>query len=97
MRDPYLLLGIPEDADDLAVEAAYLSAIKACPPERDAVRFQALRTAYEQLRTNRDRVAHELFQTAPPELADLLDRAAPVGEPRRPARALVEALLRGDD
>ncbi|NEV63960.1 J domain-containing protein [Thiorhodococcus minor] len=97
MRDPYLLLGIAEDADDSAVEAAYLAAIKACPPERDAARFQALRHAYEQLRTQRDRVAHALFDRTPPEPADLLDRAAPVGAPRRPDRALVNSLLRGED
>lgn len=97
MRDPYLLLGIAEDADDAAVEAAYLAAIKACPPERDAAHFQALRHAYEQLRTRRDRVAHALFDRTPPGPADLLDRAAPVGEPRRPDRGLVNSLLRGEE
>jgi DnaJ-class molecular chaperone len=61
MRNPYLILGIDEDADDAAVETAYLQGIKRCPPERDAERFEALRQAYETLRTQRKRVAYALF------------------------------------
>lgn len=97
MRDPYLILGVPDKADDATVEKAYLDGIKACPPERDAARFQALRTAYEQLRTHRDRFSYTLFDASPPEIADLLDRMAPTGPPRRPERALLEAVLEGDD
>ncbi len=97
MRDPYLILGVPDDADDAAIETAYLEGIKRCPPERDADGFQALRAAYETLRTRRDRLAYALFDTSPPEPADLLDRAAPLGGSRRPEQALFAALLRGDD
>ncbi|MBK5966367.1 molecular chaperone DnaJ [Thiocystis minor] len=104
MRDPYLILGVPDDADDTAIEAAYLEGIKRCPPERDADGFQALRTAYEALRTQRDRLAYALFETAPPEPADLLDRAFPLGRSGafdtawgRPEPALFAALLRGGD
>jgi curved DNA-binding protein CbpA len=96
MSDPYLILGIGQDADDTTVEAAYLEGIKSCPPERDAKRFEALRTAYETLRTRRDRLAYELFDTLPPEPADLLDQATPIGKPRRPEPALIKALLRGN-
>ena len=96
MRDPYLILGIDETADDAAVEAAYLQGIKRCPPERDPERFEALRRAYETLRTHRDRIAYELFHTDPPEPADILDKAAPVGAPGRPDAALFADLLRGD-
>jgi len=96
MSDPYLTLGIGEDADDVAVEAAYLAGIKRYPPERDAERFEALRRAYETLRTHRDRLAYELFDTSPPEPVDILDRAAPIGEPDRPDPALIKALLRGN-
>jgi DnaJ-class molecular chaperone len=96
MSDPYLILGIGEDADDGAVETAYLESIKRYPPERDAQRFEALRWAYETLRTRRDRLAYELFDTAPPQPADILDRAAPIGKPGRPDSALFAALLRGN-
>ena len=60
MSDPYLILGIGEDADDAAVEVAYLEGIKRYPPERDPKRFEALRAAYETLRTRRDRLGYEL-------------------------------------
>lgn len=95
MRDPYLILGVGEDADDAAIESAYLQGIKRCPPERDATRFQALRDAYDSLRTQRRRLAHQLFDSTEPQPADLLDRIAPVGAPGRPDRALFAALLRG--
>jgi len=97
MSDPYLTLGLPPDADNAAVQAAYLAAVKACPPERDPERFQTLRAAYESLRTHRARLAQALFDQEPPTLAEVLDRADPVGAPRRPARALFDALLRGGD
>lgn len=96
MSDPYLILGLTEEADSQAVERAYHAAIRACPPERDPERFGAIRTAYEQLRTSRDRLSYELFDTSAPTLLDILDRAAPVGAPRRPEPALLQALLRGD-
>ncbi len=94
MRDPYLTLGIPLDTTDDAVHAAYLAAIKACPPERDPRRFDAVRQAYETLRTQRDRLAWELFDTSLPHPQDVLDRAAPAGEPGRPTLAQFQALLR---
>lgn len=96
MSDPYLVLGVGPDADDAAIEAAYLGGIKRSPPERDPRRFEALRAAYESLRTVRDRLAYELFDTSPPTAADILNRAAPAGAPRRPEAALFAALLRGD-
>jgi curved DNA-binding protein CbpA len=96
MSDPYLILGVGEDADDAAIETAYREGIKRYPPERDAQRFEALRRAYEVLRTHRDRLAFELFDTAPPEPVDILDRAAPIGKPGRPDPALFAVLLRGE-
>jgi curved DNA-binding protein CbpA len=95
MSDPYLTLGIAPDADDASVHAAYLAAVKACPPERDPQRFQVLRAAYEALRTRRARLAQALFDQTPPTLTVVLDKAAPVGPPARPSRALFDSLLRG--
>lgn len=97
MSDPYLILGLPPDADDAAVRAAYLAAVAACPPERDPDRFKAIRAAYEALRSRRARLARALFDQTPPTLGDLLDKVEPVGAPRRPDRARFNALLRGGD
>jgi curved DNA-binding protein CbpA len=95
MSDPYLTLGVAPDADDDDVYAAYLAAVKANPPERDPRRFEALRAAYEALRTRRARLAQALFDQSPPTLTDLLDRAEPVGASGRPGRGLFNTLLRG--
>ena len=96
LRDPYLILGVAEDADDAAIEAAYLAGLKRWPPERDAARFNALREAYERLRTRRQRIAEALFDSTLPTPEDILERAGPPGPPRRPDRDLFAALLRGD-
>lgn len=97
MSDPYLVLDIDEDADDAAVEAAYLAGIRRYLPERDPQRFEALRRAYELLRDRRKRIAHAVFDTTPPTPADILDRAAPVQAPARPQASLFAALLRGEE
>ncbi len=95
MSDPYLILGVAEDTDDAAVEAAYREAIRQCPPELDPRRFEGLREAFEKIRTRRERLAYLLFDRTPPSLEDILERAAPASQPRRPARVVIEALLRG--
>jgi curved DNA-binding protein CbpA len=97
MPDPYLTLGVPREADDAAVHAAYLAAVRSCPPDRDPQRFDAVRKAYEAIRTRRDRLAYDLFDHTPPEPLDILDLAAPVQGPGRPDLALFQALLRGGD
>jgi curved DNA-binding protein CbpA len=97
MSDPYVILGLAPDADDEAVRRAYLAAVAACPPERDPQRFESLRGAYEALRTRRARLAQALFDQTPPTLADILDKAEPMGAPRRPPRRLFDTLLRGGD
>lgn len=97
MSDPYLVLELDEDADDAAVEAAYLAGIRRYPPERDPQRFEALRRAYELLRDRSKRIAHAVFDTTPPTLTDILDRAAPLQAPARPQASLFAALLRGEE
>lgn len=95
-NDPFLVLGVPLDADDARIEAAYLDGIRRAPPERDPARFEALRAAYERIRTRRDRIAHKLFDVAPPTPEDILDRAAPPAASRRPDARVLAALLRGE-
>jgi len=97
MIDPYLILGVSRDADDAAIHRAYHEGIKRSPPERDRERFEALREAYEALRTRRDRLAYALFDTTPPTPGEILDKAAPVRAPVRPDVALLRGLLRGED
>jgi hypothetical protein len=46
--NPYLVLGVPPDADDQTIRQAYLKAVKESPPEADPRRFQAVSQAYEK-------------------------------------------------
>ena len=84
--DPYRQLGVPETADDDTIRAAYLAAIRACPPERDRQRFEQVRAAFEAISSEPRRLAHALFDTQVPTVQDVLDslscRLAP-GPPQR--------------
>lgn len=83
MHDPYLILNVARNAGDEAIHQAYLQAIRDCPPEHDAQRFQAVRKAYETLRTEKLRLQYELFNTEPPTAEDLLQQGMPQSQTRR--------------
>ena len=72
MNDPWLLLGVPRDADDETIRRAWLDAVRRYPPERDPARFQAVRAAFERIDTRRHRLAHVLFEAEPPNLDTLI-------------------------
>ena len=61
MHDPYEVLGLPPDADDETIRKRYLELVRQNPPEREPVRFAAVREAYEQLKDLETRVAKRLF------------------------------------
>lgn len=93
MTDPYRLLEVAEDADDDAIQQAYLRMVKTFPPERAPQRFQAIRQAYETLRGPRERLALRWFPTGdPPPLSDLLDSADPA-QAGRPTLDELQAAL----
>lgn len=73
MTDPYRRLGVPETADDDTIRAAYLAAIRACPPERDRLRFEQVRAAFEAICSAPARHAHAMFDTQAPTAHDLLE------------------------
>lgn len=77
MHDPYLILNVPRDAGDETIHQAYLQAIRDCPPEQDEQRFQAVRKAYDTLRTEKLRLHYELFNTELPSPEDLLRQGMP--------------------
>lgn len=64
-NDPYDILGVPPHADDRAVRAAYLDLVRRFPPERFPERFIPVNKAYETLKTEKDRLNHELFDRDP--------------------------------
>jgi len=94
MPNPFDLLGIPEDAGDDAIKKAYLQRVREHPPERDPDRFQAIRAAYEAVKTHRDRLSYQLFQAETPDLTELTATAlCPGGSRRRLSESQVRQLL----
>jgi curved DNA-binding protein CbpA len=67
--NPFTVLGLEETADDEAVRAAYLAAVRQSPPDRDPDGFRRIREAYETLQDEERRLALRLF--GPPPLANL--------------------------
>lgn len=91
MSDPFALLGVDETADDEAIKRAYLQRVREHPPERAPEQFQAIRSAYEHIRDQRERLTYFLFHTEPPDPAVL---AATLLGARRAARPSAEGVRR---
>lgn len=61
MRNPYKILNVAENADDEEIRKAWLVMVRKHAPETDPEKFKLISTAYEQIRTRRDRIQHLLF------------------------------------
>ena len=64
--NPYLVLGVPREADDARVRQAYLAAIREATPETNPERFKALTVAYDRIKDETSRSRYELFNLEPP-------------------------------
>ena len=64
-NDPYQVLGIPLEAGDEEIRAAYLRKVKEYPPDRAPREFEKVRDAYEVLRDPRRRTRHLLLSADP--------------------------------
>ena len=93
--DPFAVLDVTEDADNETIRRRYLTLVRLHPPERDPERFAGIRTAFEAIRSRRDRMRIRLLTDHDAAL-QRLKRACleAAGEPGRPGRAVVQALLR---
>ena len=95
MTDPYRVLGVARTADDAAIRAAYLAAVRNCPPDRDAERFAHLRSAYDAVATQRARLGHDLFDCQAPTANDVSQMLAEEFSPRCPDAAALLEVLKG--
>lgn len=93
MTDPYRQLGVPETADDDTIRAAYLAAIRACPPERDRLRFEQVRAAFEAISSEPRRHAHALFDMQVPTAQDVLEALSADWRPGHPSEATLLRVL----
>ena len=59
--NPYLVLGVPPEADDLQVRQAYLEAIRVATPDTQPRRFQDLSEAYTSIKDEASRLRYLLF------------------------------------
>ena len=59
--NPYLVLGVPLNADDSSIRRAYLEAVSENPPETQPARFKELVAAYEKIKDELSRHRYELF------------------------------------
>lgn len=87
--NPFLVLEVPEEADDAAVRSAYLDLVRRFPPDSQPERFQAIAQAYEAIKAPDKRAQLLLFGHIPPagetlrSLApDAPNRRQPVGSDR---------------
>lgn len=80
--DPWIVLGLEPTASDDEIRTRYRDLVKQHPPELDPAGFQAIRTAYEQVRNPHVRARTRLFGPAP--LDDLDELRAVLAGWRRP-------------
>jgi curved DNA-binding protein CbpA len=93
MKDPYRILEVTREAADDEIHQAYLAKVQAFPPDRNPVQFQAIRRAYETLKTRPLRLQYDLFDSESPELSDLIEIALAAGTPRRPSEKIIRQLV----
>ena len=86
---------MPRSADDETSRAAYLAAIRSCPPERDRERFERVRAAYEAIAHESDRLAHDLFDTGAPTAQEVVERLRAQWTPGAPSAHNLRRLLGG--
>jgi len=81
--DPFLVLDLPEDADDAAIRGAYLDLVRRHPPESHPQQFQAIADAYQAIKDPVDRARRLLFGNVPPPEEPLHELVPPVPSARR--------------
>jgi DnaJ-class molecular chaperone len=81
--DPYVVLGLPADADDETIRRRYLELVRQFSPEHHPQKFAAIRAAYDRLRDLDTRLQHRLFETAIHESLDGIVEEIECRSPRR--------------
>jgi DnaJ-class molecular chaperone len=61
--DPYETLGVSPQADDSTIRKAYLGLVRQFSPDAAPEAFKRISKAYEQIKTEKLRIEHYLFNT----------------------------------
>ncbi|HHD64581.1 MAG TPA: hypothetical protein ENK96_09525 [Desulfobulbaceae bacterium] len=72
MKTPFEILNIPGDSGDDAVKKGYLAMVKQFPPERFPDEFQRICSAYEMVKTEKNRLKYALFDAGVPDVDELI-------------------------
>ena len=96
MADPYAVLELPPDADDVAIRRRYLELVRRFPPEQNPEKFSAVRAAYESLRDLDTRLCHRLFEVGRHETIDAIieELTCRSGRPRVSLKMLLSTVLK---
>ena len=95
MHDPWTVLNLDASADEAAIRSRYLELVRENPPDRNPVRFNEIRAAYDLARDPTRRMETLLFDAR---ADDLLDGIIATMRGRLgTARLTTEALLRLDE
>lgn len=60
--NPYLILNVPDDAEDEAIRTAYLAQLRRHSPDTDPVGFGRVQTAYQSIKDIEERCRWWYFQ-----------------------------------
>ena len=92
MPSPFVVLGVPADADDAAIRGRYLELIREFSPENAPERFAAIRAAFEKIQTVESRADRRILTIVADDTVEELAAELAVGLPRR--RLGLDELLR---
>ena len=93
MKTPFEILNIAADSDDEAVKKGYLAMVQQFPPERFPEEFQHVRAAYENVKTEKDRLKYALFDHSLPDMNELAADIRAKAKPGRPTEKQLRQLL----
>jgi curved DNA-binding protein CbpA len=83
MTDPWTILELPAEADDLAVRARYVELVRRYPPEQVPEQFARIRAAYELLKDRDRRLEYRLFESGQDDTLDTVIEEMACRTPRR--------------
>ena len=93
MLTPFELLEISDDASNEEIKKAYLTKVRAYPPEQAPEKFQQIRDAYEAVKTKKLRLSYQLFHHEKPDFIQLLSQTLQADQSQQVDEALFTKAL----
>ena len=91
MKDPYEILGVPANADEVVLRQRYLELVRRHTPDQSPQRFAEIWAAYDELRDPVKRLEREILEVHDDDTLDAI--IAEVRQRLRGAKIPVQALL----